>query len=452
MEDHRNGSKITRTETQASGGSKEGVPLRANRRVGARCYSVRGRLCLCIARLSTGSFGLKCPAIAVSCGLSMAATDKLKLLASGKEADSRSAAVPDAVPATEEDDLPIPSDINTVFLGGLFLLGILAACYVAAEIVLPIVLAFVLSLVLHPAMRALERVHLPRGIAAMLIILVLFGTLGGLGLALSGPAASWAQELPAGIPKLQERLSFLSRPIAAFQKFADQAQGLAQGDQPKAVPVAVQGSALSDRLLTGTRSLAGGLLETVLVLFFLLVSGDTFLRRLVEILPRFKNKRQAVDISQQIERDVSAYLFTITIMNLAVGVATGAVMALCGMSDPVLWGTIAFLLNYIPVLGPMTGVVVFLLAGLLSINSLWVAFLPAGLYLLIHLVEGETVTPMLLARRFTINPVLVILSLVFWYWMWGVPGAILSTPMLAITKIICDRIRPLMAFGHFMEG
>jgi predicted PurR-regulated permease PerM len=139
-------------------------------------------------------------------------------------------------------------------------------------------------------------------------------------------------------------------------------------------------------------------------------------------------------------------------MNLAVGVATGTVMALCGVGDPVLWGTVAFLLNYIPILGPMIGVVVFVLAGLLSITPLWGAFLPAGLYLLIHLVEGETVTPMLLARRFTINPVLVILSLVFWYWMWGVPGAILSTPMLAITKIICDRIRPLMAFGHFIEG
>jgi predicted PurR-regulated permease PerM len=139
-------------------------------------------------------------------------------------------------------------------------------------------------------------------------------------------------------------------------------------------------------------------------------------------------------------------------MNLAVGLATGTVMVLCGVGDPVLWGTVAFLLNYIPILGPMIGVVVFLLAGLLSIDSLWAAFLPAGLYLLIHLVEGETVTPMLLARRFTINPVLVILSLVFWYWMWGVPGAVLSTPMLAISKIICDRVRPLMAFGHFMEG
>jgi predicted PurR-regulated permease PerM len=232
-----------------------------------------------------------------------------------------------------------------------------------------------------------------------LLIIVLFGTLGGLG-ALSPPAASWAQKLPTGIPKLQERLSFLSRPIAAFQKFANQAQGLTQGDEPKAVPVAVQGSGLSDRLLSGTCSFASGLLETVLVLFFLLVSGDMFLRRLVEIMPRFRDKRQAVDISKQIESDVSAYLFTVTIMNLAVGVASGTVMALCGVGDPVLWGTVAFLLNYIPILGPMTGILVFLLAGLLSINSPWGAFLPAGLYLLIHLVEGETVTPMLLAAHY----------------------------------------------------
>jgi len=313
------------------------------------------------------------------------------------------------------------------------------------------VLAFVLSLVLQPAMRQLERLYLPRAMA-LLIIVLLFGTLAGLGAALSGPAASWAQKLPSGIPKLQERLSFVSRPLTAVEKFADQAQGLTQGDQPKALAVAVQGSGLSDRLLTGTRWLASGFLETVLVLFLLLVSGDTFLRRLVEVLPRFKNKRQAVEIFQQIERDVAAYLFTITIMNLVVGVATGAVMAFCGVGDPLLWGTVAFLLNYIPILGPMIGVVVFLLVGLLSIQTLWLAFLPAGLYLAIHLAEGETVTPMLLARRFTINPVLVILALVFWYWMWGVPGAILATPMLAITKIICDRIRPLTVFGHFMEG
>ena len=170
----------------------------------------------------------------------MAAIAKLKLLASRKAADRPLAAAPPDAAAADEDDLPIPSNINTVLLGGLFLLAMLAACYVASEIVLPIVLAFVLSLVLQPAMRALERVRLPRGVAAVLLILVLFGTLGGLGAALSPPAASWAQKLPTGIPKLQERLNFLSRPIAAFQKFVNQAQGLTQGDEPKAVPVAVQ--------------------------------------------------------------------------------------------------------------------------------------------------------------------------------------------------------------------
>src|SRR5215212_9093118 len=361
-----------------------------------------------------------------------------------------SSAAPKEVPVDANDE-PIPPDKSMVFQGGSFLLLLLGACYFAAEIVLPIVLAFVLMLVLQPAMRFLERWHLPRGLAALVLIVMLLGTLIGLGTALSGPAANWAQKLPEGLPKLQERLSFLSKPVAAFQKFVTRAEGLAS-TEANAISVKMEGTGLSDRLITGTRYTVAGSLETVLVLFFLLISGDIFLRRLVEVLPRFKNKRQAVDISNQIESDISAYLFTITIMNGAVGVATGTAVALAGLGDPLLWGTVAFLLNYVPILGPMIGVVVFLLAGLLTIDTLWLAFLPAALYLAIHLVEGETITPMLLTRRFTINPVLVIISLVFWYWMWGVPGAILATPMLAITKIVCDRIQSLMPFGHFIEG
>ena len=382
----------------------------------------------------------------------MAAIAKLKLLASRKAADRPSAAAAPAAAAADEDDLPVPSDIKTVYLGGLFLLAMLAACYVAAEIFLPIVLAFVLSLVLQPAMRVFERVYLPRGIAALLVIMLLFGTLGGLGAALSGPAANWAQKLPTGVPKLEERLSFLSRPIAAFQKFAEQAQGLTQGGEAKAVPVAVQGSGLSERLLSGTRSLASGLLETVLVLFFLLVSGDTFLqaaRRNPAAVQEQATGGRHLPADRERCIGLSVYDYDDEFGRRR-GDRHGHGALRSGRPPAVGNGRLPAQL--IPILGPMIGVVIFLLAGLLSINSLWAAFLPAGLYLLIHLIEGETVTPMLLARRFTINPVLVILSLVFWYWMWGVPGAILSTPMLAITKIICDRIRPLMAFGHFMEG
>jgi len=159
-----------------------------------------------------------------------------------------------------------------------------------------------------------------------------------------------------------------------------------------------------------------------------------------------------VDISQQIEADISAYLLTITAMNAAVGVATGVAMYLCGLGDPLLWGATAFLLNYVPILGPLFGVATFVPAGMLSFDGLWPALLPAALYFGIHLAEGETLTPMLLARRFTLNPVLVILSLVFWFWMWGVPGAILAVPMLAILKIVSDRVRPLKALGHVLEG
>jgi predicted PurR-regulated permease PerM len=356
------------------------------------------------------------------------------------------------IEAQELPDLPVPADIKTVFQGGLFLLALLAACYVAGEIILPIVLAFVLKLVLQPAMRLLEHLHLPRVIAALAIIVVLFGGFVGLGTALSGPAASWAQKIPDGLPRLEERLTFLSRPVQALQKFLHHAEGLAQPADPAVPTVAVQGPGLSDKLLNGTRTIASGLFTTVLVLFFLLVSGDTFLRRLVEVLPRFKDKRQAVEISQQIEADISAYLVTITIMNAAVGIATGIAAAACGLGNPVLWGTIAFLLNYVPILGPTIGVTIFVLVGLLSIGPLWLAFVPAGTYLCVHVIEGETVTPMLLARRFTINPVLVILAIVFWYWMWGVLGVILAMPMLAIAKIVCDRIEPLAAFGHFIEG
>jgi predicted PurR-regulated permease PerM len=188
-----------------------------------------------------------------------------------------------------------------------------------------------------------------------------------------------------------------------------------------------------------------------LLLFFLLRSGDLFLRRLVEILPTLSDKKQAVDISNEITRNISGYLVTITLMNGAVGVATAFATYMFGLSNPILWGVLAFVLNYILILGPLSGVAILFLAGLLTFDTLWQALLPAASYLAIHVTEGA-VTPLLLARRFELNPVLVIISLVFWYWMWGIPGALLAVPLLASFKIICDRIRPLMALGHFVGG
>jgi predicted PurR-regulated permease PerM len=307
---------------------------------------------------------------------------------------------PESIGARGEMDMPLPSNSHTFFLGGLFVLSILVVCYLASSIILPVILAFVLKLLLQPVVRLLERAHVPRTLGALLPILLVVGVLVGLVAALSGPAATWAEKLPQGIPRLEAHLVVLKGPIEAFQRFIAQAEEVANNPGEQSSTVSVRGNlGLTGALFEGTRAVLDGLFTTVLVLYFLMVSGDTFLRRFVEVLPKFSDKRQAVDISQQIEGDVSAYLVTITIMNVAVGIATAAAMYLCGLGDPLLWGAAAFLLNYIPILGPLFGVCTFVLAGMLTFDSLLWALLPAALYFGIHLVEGETLTPMLLARR-----------------------------------------------------
>jgi predicted PurR-regulated permease PerM len=356
--------------------------------------------------------------------------------------------------ATEEllADMPLPSDAKTFFLGGLFVLSMLAAGYVASEIVLPLIFAVMLNLLMQPALRVLEGLRVPRTLTALLLILFVFATIVGLGAAVAGPAEAWMAKLPDGIPRILERLRFLDAPINTLQTFLAAANSFGAAGSQRSSPGPFDGGAILSSVFAGTRSFTSGLFTTVMFLYFLLVAGDSFLRRLVEVLPRFASKRQAVDISQQIGRDISAYLLTITLMNALVGAATALIMWSTGVGDPVLWGTVAFILNYVPILGPLAAIFIFLFAGSIAITSTWQALLPAVLYGAVHVIEGETVTPMLLARRFTLNPVLVVFSFVFWFWLWGVPGAILSAPILAATKIVCDRIRPLAALGHILAG
>ena len=147
---------------------------------------------------------------------------------------------------------------------------------------------------------------------------------------------------------------------------------------------------------------------------------------------------------------MSLYLTTITVMNAAVGLLNMAQVWLLGLPNPLLWGVVAFTLNYIPILGPMTGIVIFFFVGLFTFDSVLHALIPPAIYLAIHLLEGETITPMLLARRFTLNPLLVIASLMFWDWLWGIPGAFLSVPMLAVFKIVCDHVDSLTPLGHML--
>ena len=349
-----------------------------------------------------------------------------------------------------------------VALGTLATLAVLTAMYVAAPIILPILFAVVLNLLLTPAKRLLtNRLRLPDALAALLLILLLFAVFSLVAAALSVPASNWIARIPESLPKLQERFAWVGPLVDQGRHGLDQLEGFFDGggggsaadaSVPVGTPAPSNFGGVGVSVLTRTGAALGSGLTLLVTLFFLLASGGSLLRRLVEVTPRWADKRAVVEIADEIERNVSRYLLTITAMNLLVGLANGLQMWALGMPNPLLWGTLAFLLNYVPILGPLTGVVVFFFVGLFSGGSLPQALLPPAIYLVVHVIEGETVTPMLLARRFTLNPVLVIVSLFFWHWMWGVAGAFLAVPMLAIAKIVCDRVPTLQSIGHLLGG
>ena len=367
--------------------------------------------------------------------------------------DAETGTGPAAKPSESEGDtrsLRLPRDPKSVWLAGIFIILFLSAIYLASTIVVPIVFAFILSLLFQPAMRSLTRLRVPRPLAALAILVALLGCIGGFVYSLTGPAEGWIAKAPEALPRLQQRLASLQKPIAVAQDVIDRLQQVLQSSSGE-IAVEMKGSNMSELLFGGTH-IVGTIGITVILLFYLLVSGDLFLRRLVEILPNYRNKRQAVTISREIEQNISQYLLTISLMNIAVGVATALAAFATGLPNPVLWGTAAFLLNYVMILGPLSGVVLLLVVGFLTFDSPLRMVLPAALYLCIHVAEGEFITPMLLARRFTLNQVLVITSLIFWFWMWGIPGALLAVPLLAVFKIICDHIESLAPIGHFIGG
>ncbi len=352
----------------------------------------------------------------------------------------------------DNDALPEPLTMDPVVViqAGTFTILFVAALYLGRPILLPITLALVLKLLLQPVMRVGQRLRIPSVFTAFGILLLLMGAVGGIGAALSGSAGIWLKKLPGALSDLKARLSFLDEPVRFAESLAQSIQQMLGANFLR--PESSGHISLSDILLSSTGAIADGFFTTILLLFFLLLSGDTFLRRLVVILPRFRDKRRAVDMSLQIERDISFYLVTISLMNLAVGVAVALSSFIFELGDPLLWGTVAFLLNYVPILGPIMGVGLFSFVGLISYADPWAGLLPPLIYLGIHVIEGQIVTPILLARHFTLNPVFIVISVIFWFWLWGVPGAFLAVPILAIIKIICGKIQPLMAFGHFLEG
>ena len=334
----------------------------------------------------------------------------------------------------------------------LAVLAVVYSLYFGRDLLLPVMMATVLSLLLQPLMRVLKvHLRLPVPLAALVIIILVFVAMTGIAYMISIQSRNWAERAPEGFTVLKEKLAFLSGPITYAQEVLHSIEHIGANAGQSSAPVTVaQNDALPGIILFGTASTFQSFFTIIVILYFMLASGDRLLRGLIEVLPTFRDKRRVVEIAAEIQSNISSYLMTVTVMNTIVGLATGLAMFACGLADPILWGSVAFILNFVPIIGPLIGIVIFFIAGLLALSWPFPALAPMLLYLAIHLVEGQAVTPLLVARRFELNPVFVILSLFFWHFMWGIPGALLAVPLLAMFKIFADRIEPLKGVGHLL--
>jgi predicted PurR-regulated permease PerM len=183
----------------------------------------------------------------------------------------------------------------------------------------------------------------------------------------------------------------------------------------------------------------------------LLASGDLFLQKLVRVMPTMHDKKRAVDISKEIQQNISNYLFSVSLINAGVGLLVSGGLYFMGMPNAAMWGLFVALLNFVPYFGPVAGVFLLACVGILTFDTLGRGLLPPAWYLLLHLLESNFITPILLGRRFTLNPVVIFVSLIFWTWLWGVPGALLSVPILVSIKVICDRIPRMSPVSELLD-
>jgi predicted PurR-regulated permease PerM len=351
------------------------------------------------------------------------------------------------------DLLQRPFDTRSVATTGLFLLAIFYTAYVVRSLLLPFVLALLLSYLLRPIVRFLAKAKIPPIIGAAVLLLALGATIVyGFSL-LAAPAAGWLEKAPYSLHQLEQKLLPIKKPIEKVARASGAIENLAttKDAQAKTQTVEVKEHSLADKLVVQTPELAISALTMLILLYFLLAYDGVFLAKLIKLMPTLSDKKRAVSIAHEIEGQVSRYLFTITLINCCLGVAVGTAVGFLGMPNPFMWGVMVAILNFIPYLGALTGIVLMTLAAMLSFPSASYALLFPAAYFILASLEGNFITPMVMGRSLTLNPVLVLLSLTFWGWMWGIVGIILAVPILAAFKIFCSHIEPMEPLAEFIS-
>jgi len=352
-----------------------------------------------------------------------------------------------ADPANEP---PQRRDPLVVLLSVLLGLAVFYTLYLARQVILPITVAILLNFLFSPSVRWLKkRLKFPYGLSAGLVMVLLIAAIGGTGYSLAAPAAEWVTRAPASMHRIEAKLKLLRRPVEQMSKTAERVEDMTNLGGDNATQVEVKTGGLRAVIFGSTQSLVIGAALVLTLLFFLLADGDVFTGKLVKVLPRLRDKKLALSIAQETERSISTYLVATTAINVVLGILTGVAMYLIGLPNAFLWGVVGGLLNFVPYIGGMVAVIVLTLAGMATFEKTGAALLPGIIYFLLTNIESF-VTPYILGRRLSLNPVVVFIAVLFWGWMWGIMGALLAVPIMATVKLVCDRIKSLSSLGEFL--
>lgn len=328
------------------------------------------------------------------------------------------------------------------------------ALYFARDVFLPVALAVLAALTLSPIVRGLDRRGLPGWLTAPTLVVGLVGALGLGAYLLSYPLAEWLARAPEIGRELKWELYSLRSSLEAVEEATKQVDEIAQAGsaEPGVDEVVVREPGF---LVTASSGLAGALATigiASLLAIFLLAAGDRIYERIVHVLPTFHDKRTAVEIVRAIERSISRYLLTITLINTALGIGVGTALWAVGMPTPVLFGAMATLLNFLPYIGAILGVVITAAIALVTFDGLGPTLAPPLVYLAFTSLEGNVVTPLIVGRRLEINAVAILVGVAFMGWLWGAVGIFLAVPLLVVLKTICDHLPSWAGVGAFLAG
>lgn len=327
--------------------------------------------------------------------------------------------------------------------------------WAAQDLLLPVLLAIFFALVGNPILRALRRIYVSRFIGALLVIVAAVTLTFALGRQLVQPASQWISEAPQQLRTLTPKLQKMAKPVQAANKAAENIARAAGGENTTR-PVQVVKTELNDpyKSLTATPKALAAVLAVVLLTFFFMVYGQDLQRHALALVPDRQKKKVTVDILQAIEAEVSRYVLTISVINMLVGLVFAACLFFflhLPMNEALLWGTMAAVLNFAPYVGPLIGIVVMLLMGFATFTETWQTLLPAAMYLGLHALEGQFLTPIILGRRMSLSPLVLILALMVFGWLWGIIGLLLAVPLLVCVKIVLTRIEGMDGWARLLE-